>query len=99
MPLLMLPLVNGTRQLLMLVLLGGMLHLLVVVGGSFVVAIVCLEGVRLPMMTMSMLLGRSRANRALCPCPEGSVTLVPHVACGLLTAIGALTSPETLTCS
>jgi hypothetical protein len=56
---LVLLLVSGTMQL--LVLMGGRLPLLVLVGGMCVVAIVCLEGVRLTMVTMSMLLGRSRA--------------------------------------
>jgi hypothetical protein len=49
------------------VLLGGKprVHVLVigkcVVYNIYVVAIVCPEGARLPMVTMSMLLGRSRA--------------------------------------
>jgi hypothetical protein len=48
--------------------LGGKPRVLVLVGGKCVVyqacgvAVVCLVGVQLPMLTMSMLMGRSRAG-------------------------------------
>jgi hypothetical protein len=66
-----------------------------------VVATMSLEGVRLPMVTMSMLLGRRRASmhRVLRPRRGGDVTLAPRMAYGLLAVNGALTSPGILTCS
>jgi hypothetical protein len=65
---LVLLLVCGTLWLLMPVLVGGKPRVLVLVGGDkhvvchmCVVEVVSLEGVQLPMVTMNMLLGQSRA--------------------------------------
>jgi hypothetical protein len=73
------------------VMVGGKPHVLVVVGDKFVVfhmcvvVVVSLEGVRLPMVTMTVLQGRSRAkvHRVLRPHRGGILHLRPvwHTAC------------------
>jgi hypothetical protein len=80
---------------------SGKPRVLVMVRGICVVVATSLEGVCLPMVTTSMLLGRSRASvhRVLCSHRGGVATLAPRVAYGLPAAYGALTSPGTLTYS
>jgi hypothetical protein len=96
--------INFALVLMMPVLVSGKPRVLVLVRGMCVVVATSLEGVCLPMGTMSVLLGRSRAlvHRVFCPRRGGSPRrggIAPRVAHGLLAANGALTSPDTLTCS
>jgi hypothetical protein len=71
--------VCGTLKLLMPVLVGGKPRKLVVVCGKCVVGVMSVESVRLPMVIMSMLMGRSRASthRQLYPRRGGVLHLRP----------------------
>jgi hypothetical protein len=77
---------------------GGMY---VVYNDECVVVVVCMEGVQLQSVALSMQMGRCRAllHWAFGPRRGRSVALAPHMEYGLLAANGALTSPDTLTCS